>query len=61
MNKEQVKGRADVVKGKTKELAGKAVGNRRLVDEGVVDQVVGKTQAAVGDAKERLKDSLKRG
>jgi uncharacterized protein YjbJ (UPF0337 family) len=53
MNKDQVKGRAEEVKGNIKEGVGKAVGNDRLRGEGVADQVAGKTQAGYGDAKEK--------
>lgn len=58
MNKDQVKGRVEDVKGKIKETAGKAVGNDRLAAEGQVDQVAGKTQAKVGDAKESVKKTI---
>ncbi|GAA0764961.1 CsbD family protein [Ideonella azotifigens] len=60
MNKDQVQGRVEDVKGKIKEAAGKAVGNDRLKNEGRVDQVAGKTQATVGDAKEKVKDAIDR-
>jgi uncharacterized protein YjbJ (UPF0337 family) len=60
MNKHQVEGRAEQAKGKVKEVAGKAVGNDRLQGEGRADQVAGKTQANYGDAKENLKDGIKR-
>lgn len=58
MNKDQVKGRVEDAKGKIKETAGKAVGNDRLAAEGQVDQVAGKTQAKVGDAKESVKKTI---
>jgi uncharacterized protein YjbJ (UPF0337 family) len=60
MNKDQVKGRAEEVKGNIKEGVGKAVGNDRLRGEGVADQVAGKTQAGYGDAKEKAKDVMDR-
>jgi len=59
MNKDQVKGRVEDVKGKIKETAGKAVGNDRLRSEGVADQVAGKSQAAYGDAKKKVADVAK--
>ncbi|MDB5819686.1 MAG: CsbD-like, partial [Rhizobacter sp.] len=37
---------------------GKTVGNDRLTAEGKVDQVTGKGQAKVGDAKEKVKDVI---
>lgn len=58
MNKDQVQGRAEDVKGKVKEAAGDLVGNDRLKTEGQVDQVAGKTQSTVGDAKEKVKDAI---
>lgn len=58
MNKDQIKGRVGDLKGKVKETAGKAVGNDRLAAEGRVDQLAGKTQAKVGDGKEKLKDLI---
>ena len=60
MNKDQVKGQAKELKGKVKEVAGKAVGNDRLVAEGQVDQIVGKTQSKVGNAKESVKKAIDR-
>ncbi|MDB6002514.1 MAG: ral stress protein CsbD [Rhizobacter sp.] len=58
MNKDQVQGRMDQAKGNVKEGVGKAVGNDRLEAEGKVDQVTGKGQAKVGDAKEKVKDVI---
>lgn len=59
MNEHQVDGRMDEAKGKVKEVTGKVVGNDRLRGEGLADQAGGKTEAAYGDAKEKLKDSIK--
>lgn len=58
MNKDQVKGRAEDVKGKVKEAAGDLVGNEHLQGEGKADQAKGKTQAGYGDAKENVKDGI---
>jgi uncharacterized protein YjbJ (UPF0337 family) len=60
MNKDQVKGRAEQVKGNIKEGVGKAVGNDRLRGEGKVDQVAGKTQAGYGDAKDKAEEVIDR-
>jgi uncharacterized protein YjbJ (UPF0337 family) len=60
MNKNQVQGRTEQAKGKVKEVAGKAVGNKRLETEGKVDQVSGKTEANYGDTKEKAKDAIDR-
>lgn len=60
MNKDQVKGRVEEAKGSVKEVAGKAVGNKTMQAEGTVNKAAGKTQAAFGDAKETVKDGVKK-
>jgi uncharacterized protein YjbJ (UPF0337 family) len=60
MNKDQVKGRIGQAKGAVKEATGKAVGNKKLENEGQADKVVGKAQATYGDIKEGVKDAVKR-
>lgn len=60
MNKDQVKGRVDAAKGKTKEVVGKVVGNDRLAAEGQLEKAGGKARAGLGDVKAKVKDSLKR-
>ena len=58
MNDDQVKGRADQIKGNIKEKTGQVIGNRDLEDEGTADKVSGKVQSRVGDAKEKVKDAI---
>lgn len=58
MNKDQVKGRIDAVKGAVKEVAGHIVGDATLEAKGVVQKNVGKIQAELGDAKSDLKSKL---
>ena len=60
MNKDQVKGRVEQVKGSVKEAAGKLVGNRDLEAEGKVDKSFGKVQAKVGDLKADFKDAVRK-
>jgi uncharacterized protein YjbJ (UPF0337 family) len=60
MNKDQVKGRAEAAKGKIKEATGKVVDSERLKSEGRVDQAAGKAQANYGDAKEHVKDTIRK-
>jgi uncharacterized protein YjbJ (UPF0337 family) len=57
MNKDQVKGRVREAKGKVKEVAGKAIGNRRVEAEGDAEQLAGKVQKAYGDAKNEARKS----
>ncbi len=58
MNKDQVKGRAEQAKGKVKEVAGKAVGNKELEQEGKIQNTGGKIRAGYGDVKEEIKKSI---
>jgi uncharacterized protein YjbJ (UPF0337 family) len=44
--------------GKAKQGVGKAVGSDRLQGEGAVQEIKGKGQKAVGDAKEATKDAV---
>jgi uncharacterized protein YjbJ (UPF0337 family) len=60
MNKDQVSGRVEEAKGKVKQAAGKVTGNARLKSEGLADQAAGKVQKTFGDAKEEVKDQLKK-
>jgi uncharacterized protein YjbJ (UPF0337 family) len=56
MNKDQVKGRVNEVKGNIKEVAGKLVGNEKLEAKGKVQKIVGNVQAKFGDVKKDVKD-----
>jgi len=58
MNKDQVSGRAEEVKGTIKEAVGKATDNDRLKAQGKADQLMGKVKAGYGDAKEKVKDAI---
>ena len=55
MDKDRVKGSATNVGGKVKEGAGKLTGDEKLKGEGVLDQVKGKVQNAVGGIKDTIK------
>ena len=54
------KGAANEAIGKAKQGIGEATGSERLQGEGVVQEVKGKGQKAVGDAKDAAKDALNR-
>lgn len=51
MNKDQVKGQANIAKGKFKETAGKALGNKSLENKGKLQNTAGKIQKNYGDLK----------
>jgi uncharacterized protein YjbJ (UPF0337 family) len=67
MNRDELEGKLDRVKGEAKQAIGDATNNERLHDEGVVDEASGKIQEGfgegrrkVGDAVEDLADRIKR-
>lgn len=67
MNKDELNGHADKIKGKLKQAAGDLTDNERLHDEGVADEAEGDVQEGfgrarrkVGEAVEDLGDKLKR-
>ena len=59
INKDQVKGRVEEVKGSVKEATGKVVGDRTLEAKGNIEKNLGKVQAKVGDIKQDVNHSAK--
>ena len=55
---DKVKGVTNEAIGKAKQGIGEAVGSDRLEGEGVIQEVKGKGQKAVGDVKEATKDAV---
>jgi len=55
MNKDQIKGRAEEVSGKTKATVGKVIKNDELTQKGQAEEVAGKARATYGDAKNTVK------
>ena len=55
MKKEQVTGRAQEAKGKVKEIAGKAVGNKTLQVKGKAEKAAGALKAGYGDARNKAR------
>ena len=60
MNKDQVKGRAKIVEGKIQESVGKITGSDRQQAKGLGKQITGNAEKAYGDAKQVVKDALKK-
>jgi len=58
MNKDRIEGSAEQAKGKVKEVAGKAMGDSKLENEGKADQVAGKVQNTVGGIKDAVKEAV---
>jgi uncharacterized protein YjbJ (UPF0337 family) len=55
---DKIKGGTNEAIGKAKQGIGEATGSDRLQGEGVVQEVKGKGQKAMGDAKEAAKEAL---
>jgi uncharacterized protein YjbJ (UPF0337 family) len=55
MDKDRIKGSAEQIKGRAKEAAGKALGDKKLETKGNAEKAAGKVQNAIGG----LKDSLR--
>lgn len=63
MNKDQVKGELNDIKGRVKRQTGEWTGDEESQTEGTVDQVKGKAQKAWGDLKdgaEKAKDDFEK-
>ena len=60
MDKDRIKGSATNLKGKAKEIAGKATGDAKLKAEGKSDQVAGKLRNAFGRAKDAIRDAARK-
>lgn len=56
MNKDQVGGKVEQVTGHIKEKIGDAVGNQKMANEGMADQVKGAAKETWGKAKEAAHD-----
>ena len=54
MNRDEIKGKAEAIKGKLKQAAGDLTDNERLRNEGVADEVAGDTQEAFGKARRKV-------
>ena len=57
---DKIKGTANEAIGKAKQGIGEATGSERLQGEGVVQEVKGKGQKAMGDAKDAAKEAIDR-
>lgn len=54
MNRDEMEGKAEALKGKLKQAAGDLTGNERLKDEGLADEAAGKTQDAIGRGRRKV-------
>ena len=58
MNRDELEGKAEALKGKIKQAAGKLTRDPQLHDEGLVDEVAGKSQSAVGRTKRTVGEAI---
>ena len=58
MNQDELRGKADQLKGRVKDTVGKATGDERLRDEGAMDEASGEVQETFGKAKRKVNDVI---
>jgi uncharacterized protein YjbJ (UPF0337 family) len=58
MNRDELEGKAEVVKGKAKEAVGNLAGDEDLRDEGIADQAAGKTQDVIGRGRRKIGETI---
>ncbi len=59
MNNDELEGKTEALKGKVKQAVGHATGDEALHDEGVADEVAGKTQDTIGHARRKVGEAIK--
>ena len=57
-NRDELEGKFDQAKGKTKETVGRALNDRDLEDEGRADNTGGKVQEGFGTAKRKVGEAI---
>lgn len=58
MNKDELNGNVDKLKGKVKQAVGNATDDPQLHDEGVADEAAGGVEAGFGKARRKVGDAL---
>ena len=61
MNRDELEGRAEALKGRITQAASDLTNNSDLHDEGVADEVAGQAQAAVGRVRRKVGDAIAEG
>ena len=59
MNKDEVRGKADRLKGRVKESVGDLTGNERLRDEGRADRAAGEVEEGIGRGRRKVGNAIK--
>jgi uncharacterized protein YjbJ (UPF0337 family) len=58
MNRDEVKGKTEQLKGKVKKAAGDLSGDERLHDEGVADEAAGSVQEGFGRGRRKVGEAI---
>ena len=58
MNRDELEGKAEALKGKIKQATGDLTNDPDLHDEGVVDEAAGKTQDTIGRARRKVGEAV---
>jgi uncharacterized protein YjbJ (UPF0337 family) len=58
MNRDELEGQADKVKGKVKQAVGDLTDDEQLHDEGVVDEAAGNVQEGYGRTKRKVGEAI---
>lgn len=58
MNRDELKGKAEALKGRAKQAAGDLTDNERLHDEGVADEAAGEARDDVGRARRKVGEAI---
>jgi len=59
VNKDEVRGRGEKIKGRVKEGVGRMTGNQRLRDEGSADRAAGTVQEGFGRGRRKVGNAIK--
>lgn len=58
MNRDELEGKAEALKGKVKQAAGDLTDNDRLRNEGEADEIAGDTQDAIGRGRRKVGEAI---
>ena len=58
MNKDEIQGKTEALKGKVKQAIGNLTDDPDLIDEGQVDEAAGNTQDAIGHARRKVGEAV---
>jgi uncharacterized protein YjbJ (UPF0337 family) len=58
MNRDELEGKAEALKGKVKQAAGDLSDDPNLKDEGIADEAAGKTQDTLGRARRKVGEAV---